>query len=187
MRNNGADILRLCQKGKKQGFELLFRHYSPILMGVAYRYVKDDAKAKDVLQNAFINIFKNIKNYRDTGSFEAWLKKITVNCALKELRLHRKNLELVAQFDNEDLPDVAVDPLIFERFDEKDILELLNTLNDDLRIAFNMYIIEGYSYSEISKLLNITESHSRMRVSRARKKLKELLTEQKDHYGFAKS
>lgn len=185
--NETKDIIIFCKQGKREGFELLVRKFAPMLKGVAMRYTRDESTAKDVLQETFILVFKHIMTYADQGNFEAWLKKITINCALKSIRSSRKKLGLVIQMDESEYPEYGVDPGIFEKFDFEDILGQLDKLPIEERLVFNMYIVEGYAYKEISELLQITESHARMRVSRARKKIQKILIEQKAYYEVAKS
>ena len=154
---------------KTSQFELVKR-YSSMLMAVSLRYVTDKESAKDVLQEAFITIFSNIHNYQPIGSFEAWMRKITIRCALHWLRKHdfqnRKNRLIV-----EDRNQKSVEPEIYATFDKAEIQNLINELPYGFRTVFNLNVIEGYSHKEISELLNIKESASRSQLSRARKLL----------------
>lgn len=165
------DIISGCQSGEKQAFKVLVERYSPMLMAVSQRYIVDKHLAEDLLQEAFILIFKNIDNYQSGGSFEAWLRKIMVNTCLKSFRNQRKNEELKHQ----DHVEIA-EPVYQEHdMDAQKILRMLNTLDDDHRIILNLAVVEGFSHVEIADMLGIQESTSRTRLTRARKVFKRLL------------
>lgn len=76
-------LIKDCQHGKKSSQYELVRRYSGMLMTVSRRYVSDQASAKDVLQESFIRIFTYIDKFKHTGSFEGWMRRITVRCALQ--------------------------------------------------------------------------------------------------------
>lgn len=178
-------LLRHCKKGDPKAFELLVHHYSPMLHSICKRYVIGSASAKDALQECLISIFRGIGSYKEVGSFEAWMKRIAVTSSLKELRKNKKqtlSLSSLAYSDNE---IISEDPVILDKLNVDEVLEVINELPQDFRIAFNLFVIEGFSHKEIAILENIDETVSRVRVSRARKKVKELLLKNQAYYGFA--
>lgn len=165
------DIISGCQSGEKHAFQVLVERYSPMLMAVSQRYIVDKHLAEDLLQEAFILIFRNIENFQPGGSFEAWLKKIMVNTCLKSFRNKRINEDL----DLADHQGIA-EPVFQEHdMDAEKILRMLNSLEEDHRIILNLAIVEGYSHLEIAEILSIQESTSRTRLTRARKVFKRLL------------
>lgn len=143
-----------------------------MLMTVCRRYVVDEASAKDILQESFIKIFTNIDKYKPVGSFEAWMRTITIRSALYWLKKHgKKETEKIET--NHQLQTAK--PEILDRFDAEEIIELIRELPVGFRTVFNLNIIEGYNHNEIAKMLNITESTSRSQLTRARKLLQEKL------------
>jgi len=172
-------IIKYCKKGDERGFKSLVDRYAPKLMGICLRYMKDEFAAKDVLQESFIKIFEGISRYENTGSFEAWLCKITVRCALMTLRKQKKFL-LHAELNNTH-EEIYQDAEVEVDLDEADILEMIKQLPDHYRIIFNMYVIEGYNHAEISELLNIPESTSRTKLTRARRKMQEIYIKTMDN------
>ena len=154
--------------------ELVLR-YSGLLLIVARRYCADDGLAKDVLQESLIKIIRAIPNYKSTGSFEAWMKKIVVNSALQSRTSKRFNFELNGY---EFLPEQEMAPDIYGQLGAEELLKIIKELPDGFREIFNLYAIEGYSHAEISELLNINESTSRSQLSRARKLLQRRLSTQ---------
>ncbi len=158
----------------------LFNRYGSGLLGICHRYAHNRQDAEDILQEAFIKIFKKISQYKAEGSFEGWLRKIVVNTALKKYALLRYSKEVLVNeiYDNEDSAMVSVSS--FDHLTEKDILLHIHNLPDGYKIIFNLYVIEGYQHDEIAQMLGIQPSTSRSQLVKARQLLKkELLQSQK--------
>ncbi len=165
-------IIEGCQAENPRWQKELVLRYSGLLLAVSQRYTRNTETAKDVLQEAFIKIFRYLPRYEPRGSFEGWLRKIVISCALQQLNKKRWKKEL-SGLDN--VPDMAVDPDIFRQMGANELIELIDTLPDGFREVFNLYVIEGYSHKEIGALLGITESTSRSQLTRARKLLQKKL------------
>ncbi len=130
-------------------------------------------EAEDILQEAFVKVFENIKQYRFKGSFEGWMRKIVVNTALKKLeRKSRQNEEPLGEAD---YLHPSAPPLVYQQFNEADLLNIVASLPEGYRIVFNLYAIEGYSHDEIAEMLGIQASTSRSQLAKARKMLQALL------------
>ena len=130
----------------------------------------------DILQDGFVTLFTQLKQYKGDGSFEGWARKIFVNTALMSLR--RKD----ALKMSEDLDTVrgmkADTPSQSQNIGYKELMKLVMQLPAGFRTVFNLSVLEGYSHKEIGDLLGISESTSRTQLSRARtwlqNKIKEL-------------
>ncbi len=168
-------IIDGCKKGKPDFQKELVLKYSGLLMTVCRRYSRDAEFAKDILQEALIKILKSISNYEEKGSFEAWMKRITINTALKYFDKSSFKNEV---FILEDLNDKNVVPDIYSQLGAEELMELIDNLPNGFREVFNLYAIEGYSHKEIGELLGVTESTSRSQLTRARSLLKKQLTVQ---------
>ncbi len=132
--------------------------------------------AEDILQDAFTEAFRMLHSYRYDSAFGAWLKRIVVNKCINELK--RKKAELVyyddmAQFnfntnddDNERLPELSVNS----------IKKAMEELPQGNRIIFSLYLLEGYDHREIAQILNTSESNSKSQYMRAKRKIKEILS-----------
>lgn len=166
-------LIKDCQGYKKPAQFELVKRYSGILMTVCRRYISDQSAAKDVLQESFIRIFSNINQYKPTGSFEAWMRTITIRCALASLKKRAAKRETVIAEIND---TKGIEPAIYAQLETEAIIELIQTLPEHFRAVFNLNIIEGYSHKEIAKLLNIKESTSRAQLTRARKLLQQKWT-----------
>jgi len=168
-----TQIIKGCRRGDKRTQYELVKRYSGMLMMVCRRYVSDESTSKDILQESLLRIFRHIDDYKKTGSFEAWMRKITVRCALAYLDRKDVRRETSIIDINYDEP---IDALAIDRLSANEILSLVDSLPTGFRTVFNLVAIEGYSHKEVANLLNITESASRSQLTRARKMLQRKYT-----------
>ena len=147
------------------------------MMGVCLRYVSDRETARDILQDGFVKVFTGIDSYTGMGSFEGWMRKIFVNCALEYLRKSdvlrdAVDLEHTGELSGNSYSAIA-------ELSARELMNLVQELPAGFRTIFNLYAVEGFSHKEISDMLNITESTSRSQYTRAKqllqRKIKELL------------
>ncbi|MEM9820567.1 MAG: RNA polymerase sigma factor [Bacteroidota bacterium] len=162
-------IIEGCQARKKSSQKELVLRYSAMLMAACRRYVKDEATAKDVLQETFIRIFTHIDKYQPIGPFENWMRRIAVRCALTWLdkSKFKKETELTVQHLNG-----AVEPDVYHYLGFEEINKLIDELPLGYRTVFNLRVVEGYSHKEIAELLEIQESASRSQLARAKRMLR---------------
>ena len=165
-----AEIIKDCKRGNQKGYKALVDKYAPMLMGICLRYMQNEFAAKDVLQECFIKIFQNIPNYKPKGSFEGWISKIAVRSSLIALRKKKNGFAYLETVQEE----WKYDPKIEIELNEEDILKMIHMLPEHYRVIFNMSIIEGYTHAEIAKMLQIPESTSRTKLTRARRKMQEI-------------
>jgi RNA polymerase sigma-70 factor (ECF subfamily) len=145
------------------------------MIGLCHRYVNDLALAEDLAHEAFLKAMERADTYRATGNFEAWLMRITVNHAIQHLR---QSLDMVP-FVEEETPDVATEETsIWEMdFTQEELLKAVQQLPIPQRTVFNLYAIDGQSHAYIADLLNISIASSKETLYRARKRLRQLLTQ----------
>ena len=143
---------------------------------VCMRYARDEAMAKDVLQETFIRIFRSINKYQPTGSFEAWMRQIAVRRSLQWLEKSCFKHEMHPL----EMPDKkGGEPSVYLKYDLENIQSYVEGLPTGFRTVFKLSILEGYSHIEIADILDISESTSRSQLARARKMLREKLIHQK--------
>lgn len=156
-----------CQKNSAKAQGELYKLYKNKLFSVCLKYSKNYAEAEDNLQDAFVTIFKKIDQYKHKGSFEGWLKRITINTALQ---LYRETT--VFSLVNEDaIEDVTID-IENEDIDLDFLLKIIQELPDRYRLVFNLYVLDGFSHNEIAEMLNISNGTSKSNLARARLILK---------------
>ncbi len=174
-----ADIIEGCRKNKKQAQTALYQKYAPMLRGITYRYLNQFDIANDLVHDALILILSKIRQFKGAGSFEGWMKRIMVNTVLAYFR-KQKQLQL---FDETYMPakDNEQDNNFFtgilEQTSQQEILNLINELPAGYRMVFNLYVFENYSHKEIAELLNVSENTSKTQLMRAKKMLRQQLTE----------
>jgi RNA polymerase sigma-70 factor (ECF subfamily) len=162
-------LIKNCINQDAQAQSQLYKLYASKLFSLCLKYSKNYAEAEDNLHDAFITVFSKIGQYNNKGSFEGWLKRITINTALQRYR------EDVGVFDivNEaNVEDVSVE-LNDEDLNLDYLLKIIQELPDRYRLVFNLYVLDGYSHVEISKLINISTGTSKSNLARARLILKE--------------
>lgn len=145
------------------------------MIGACHRYVNDLALAEDLAHEAFLKAMERSDTYRATGRFEAWLMRITVNHAIQHLRQSMDTVPIV----EEETPDIAPEETsIWETdFTQEELLEAVQQLPVPQRTVFNLYVIDNQSHAYIADLLNISIASSKETLYRARKRLRQLLTQ----------
>ncbi len=175
-----AELIKGCIREDAGCQKNLFTRYAGSLLGVSYRYARNREDAEDILQDAFIKIFKKLEQFKGDGSFEGWMRKIVVNTALKKYTVSRYSKEFSVQEVKDPADADMNDVPAFNHLTEKDLLALINNLPDGYRLIFNMYIIEGYRHEEIADMLGIQPGTSRSQLVKARQLLqKEIIKMQK--------
>lgn len=159
------ELIRLCMVNDTLAQNELYRKFSGKMMGVCMRYAKNREDAADILQDAFVKVFLNLKSFKGEGSFEGWIKRIMINTALKH---YRKNLRFRDESDIEAAYDISFDNQIISRIAAAELIGYVQLLPDGYRTIFNLYAIEGYQHNEISGMLGISEGTSKSQLSRAR-------------------
>lgn len=182
MKQSEEIILRGCRKGKAKAQRELYDRYATTMLGVCLRYVKNKAEAEDVLQEGFIKVFKNLKNYNGEGSLAGWIYRIMVNTALNYLR-SKKKIQFVEYEGN--VPDTSDDSQVEPPFSKQQFMDAIHDLPDGYRTVFNLYVLEGYKHREIADILEISINTSKTQLAKARQMLKKTLTaiKQREQHG----
>ena len=147
----------------------MYNLFASRMLSVCHRYSKSKDDAEDIFQEGFLKVFENLKQVRKEDSLEWWMKKIFINEALK-LYNSNKRINLV-----DDLsilrPASVAESGILEKLGTDEITHQIQMLPDRMRMVFNMYVVEGFSHSEIAAMLNISEGTSKSNLHDARKTL----------------
>ncbi len=156
-----------CKKNRRKAQLDLYRQYSSMLLAVAMRYVSDRSEAEDILQEGFLKILRNIREYSGKGHFENWMKKIMVNTAITHFHREKKHYyhDLIEDVNEGEL-QYTLSP--DKQYDEQELYDLLQRMPEGYRMIFNLFAIEGYKHKEIAEKLNIEESTSKSQYLRAK-------------------
>jgi RNA polymerase sigma-70 factor (ECF subfamily) len=168
------ELIHNCKKGNRKAQERLYREYAHVLYGVCLKYSKNKVEAEDNLHDSFMTIYEKIGQYKFKGSFEGWMKRITVNTVLQK---YRKEDYLKVVTENE-AEEPEIEPEYFS-IDLSTLLKYVQELPNKYRITFNMYVLDGFSHKEISQKLGTSTGTSKSNLARARAILKERITKEK--------
>lgn len=165
------ELIRQCKNGDLKYQELLYKQFYGYAMGIGLRYSANRDDALEVVNDAFIKVFNSIKSFDNSLPFKPWLQKVIVHTAIDQ---HRKNKRYLTA-DLDEAVAISTPAIAINQLNLKDILLMLNSLPEINKLVFNLYEIEGYNHEEISKILNIAQSSSRVYLSRAKEKLRKLV------------
>jgi RNA polymerase sigma factor (sigma-70 family) len=171
---NEKQLVEACINNDRAAQKQLYQLFAAKLFVLAKRYLKDPDDAQDVLQDTFIKIYKNLASFRFDCPFEAWIKRICINTALKALS---KKKEFTLGLDSEYVFENAGNDsnLGLQNLSLNNLIGIVNELPEGCKTIFNLYAIEGFKHHEIAELLNITEGTSKSQYSRAKMLLQQKL------------
>lgn len=166
-------MIKGCLRNQALAQQELYYRYSPKMLSVCYRYAKNREDAEDMLQEGFIRIFKQLKQFENRGALEGWIRKIIVHTCINNLKKNKKFAESVdlihasgMHVREENVPSIV---------QAKQVVECIRLLPLGYRTVLNLYAIEGYSHREIAQMLEIEESTSRSQFTRAKAMLEDIL------------
>lgn len=162
------ELIEKCKKEDRKAQEILYRRYSQVLFGSCLKYSRNKPEAEDNLHDSFMTIFNKIGQFKGKGSFEGWMKRITVNTILQKYR-KQEHLNVVSENQEE---EVEVDDA-YTDVGLETLLQYIQELPNKYRLTFNMYVLDGYSHKEISARLGTSTGTSKSNLARARLILKE--------------
>lgn len=167
-------LLEGCLRGHRESQKLLYQEYYNYGMSISLRYANNRDEASEILNDAFMKIFGNLKKFDFSKPFKPWLRKIIVNTAIDHY--HKKQREI--QVEEMQLAKNEFDTeKILSGISYQEVIGLLQKLPPAYRTVFNLYVIEGYTHDEIANLLNIATGTSKSNLFKAKEQLKLILTD----------
>lgn len=166
-----APLIEECRRGNSKAQFSIYELYSKSMFNLALRMLNNREDAEDMLQESFVECFRNIQTFRFESTFGAWLKRIIVNKCINHLKKKKIDLTL---YDT--LPPVIDEEEEATEYETGKIFKGIEMLPDGYRIILTLYLLEGYDHAEISQILGISESTSKSQYSRAKDKLRNLLS-----------
>jgi RNA polymerase sigma factor (sigma-70 family) len=165
------ELIQKCCDGDRTAYRELYNHYSGELLAIAMRYMKSKQEAEDVLQEAYIKVFKNLASFDQRASLKTWLTRIVINTALNMLRKEHK----IVNWDISEVADVKTNGLPLHDFQFNELLSFIQQLPAGCKAVFNLYAIEGYTHKEIGEMLKVSEGTSKSQYFRAKRLLQEII------------
>jgi len=168
------ELIHKCKKGNRQAQAELYRRYSGILFGMCLKYSQNKTEAEDNLHDSFMTIFDKIDQFGFKGSFEGWIKRITVNTVLQKYRKDQ-HLNVISE-NHEDEVEVETDD---SDISLSTLLGYIQELPHKYRLTFNLYVLDGYSHKEISEMLGTSTGTSKSNLARAKAILRDRIEKAK--------
>ena len=163
------ELIAQCIKNNRTAQNELFRKYKDTLYFTSLKYCRNEADAEDNLHDAFITIFQKLRTFKNKGSFEGWMRRITIYKAIDKYKSKKPlNIEL-----KDDILEEEVTVENEANLTLNQLLALIQNLPDQYRLVFNLYQMDDFSHKEIASLLNISEGTSKSNYHRAKLILRE--------------
>lgn len=149
----------------------LYDLYSPAAYGIVRKYIhNNEAVAKEILNDAFFKIFRDLHQYSFQGAFEGWIRRIVIRSVSDHIR---RNVKIDKQTREVQPEDAYVDVEPISNLSHKELLGLIDTLPDAQKNIFNLFVFENLSHKEIAEMLDMKQNNCRWHLNDARRRLKE--------------
>lgn len=153
----------------------LYKGYYKAMYNVAFRILRDEFEAEDMMQEAFLTAFTKLDTFKAEVTFGAWLKRIVINKSLTQLKKNNRYEEVKLDvIPNYEIVEEKID---YSSLKASSVVDKINSLKQNYQIILTLNLIEGYDYEEISEIMGYTNENVRTTISRAKKKLKKVLLE----------
>lgn len=168
-------LIERCKNGDTKAQFTIYKSYYIAMYNTAFRIVNDSFEAEDVMQESFLSAFTKLDSFSEQVTFGAWLKKIVINNSITAIKKNNK-------FETIPIEKVVVKETSEDFSDDREsnvdgILEKLSQLKNNYKVALTLNLIEGYDCEEIAQIMDISYENTRTTISRAKNKLRQLLSQ----------
>ena len=174
--SEGFALAKACCASDRQAQYALWKRFKNPMFGVCLRFAASRQEAEDLLQDSFVQVFRNIGQYRGEGSLEGWVRRIVLRTVIQHLKKQRFHTE---RLDEPELERIlyATNQAFFEVEPDESgrLVALLQELPPGFRTVLNLYIVEERSHEEIARELGITVGTSKSQLNRAKAFLRRLV------------
>ena len=168
-------LIEHCKKGDKTAQFAIYKQYYKSMYNTALRIVNNSFEAEDVMQESFLAAFTKLDTFSGTVAFGAWLKRIVINKSLTALK--NNNRLVTVPLEKVVVNKVEEEKLDYSLLKASEILIKVSQLKNNYKVAITLNLIEGYDCKEIAQIMDISYENSRTTVSRAKNKLRQLLSQ----------
>ncbi len=164
------EIITGCRKKNRAIQEHLYKIYYSMFLKICARYARNMQDAEQLLNDGFMKIFQSADQFKNSGSFEGWMRKIMVNTCLDHLRNNGLQQEKAVQRNSIPAEEsgLSVSNYGMERMEFKELVCHIQALPTMTRTVFNLYVFEGLSHREIATQLDISDGTSHWHLHQAR-------------------
>lgn len=164
-----SQIIKGCKRGNIVAQEALFKQYKDLVYATALKYCGGKQEAEDHVHDVFIVLFDSINKYKPTGSFEGWIKRITIYKAIDK---YKKNKIVDQPYALEHVADSLTVETEASEISTDFVFKAIQELPEKYRLVFSLYQLDDYSHKDIAKMLSITTGTSKSNLHRAKQLLK---------------
>jgi RNA polymerase sigma factor (sigma-70 family) len=168
------EILTGCRKQLRESQKMLYEEFYAYGMSICLRYAENREEASEILNDGFMKIFSNIKQFDLSKPLKPWLRKVMVNTAINHYHQKQRDLhsEEMAKANQEAEAENIISGISYQ-----EIIGMLHKLPPAYRTVFNLHVIEGYKHEEIAKMLNISVGTSKSNLFKAKDALRKILSD----------
>ena len=172
------DYIKMLKKGDEKAFERMVRENQNKIYAVCLNMMKNPHDAQDAAQETFIKAYRSLRGFKGDSKVETWLTRIAVNACLDALRARRETENIDDKYDlaADETPETELEKADIRR----EVRGALASLPPDMRSVVVLRDVEGYSYEEVAEMLRLNIGTVRSRLARARSKLKNIFSENKE-------
>ncbi|MBL7692174.1 MAG: sigma-70 family RNA polymerase sigma factor [Flavipsychrobacter sp.] len=164
-------LIKDCIALKRASQKKLYDIYSPAAYGIIRKYIhNNEFAAKEILNEAFFKVFRDLHQYSFQGAFEGWIRRIVVHTVSDYIRKNVKEDRMTREVTPD---DAFVNSEPVEKLSHKELLKIIETLPETQRNIFNLFVFENYSHKDIAKIMNMQQNNCRWHLNDARRRLKE--------------
>lgn len=164
-------LIKDCLASSRMSQKKLYEIYSPAAYGVIRKYFpNNESVAKEVLNDAFFKVFRDLHQYSFQGAFEGWIRRIVIHAVSDYIRRNSKPDSQAREVMPE---DAFVNTEAVDNLSHKELLLIIETLPDTQRNIFNLFVFENMSHKKIAEIMNMKTNNCRWHLNDARRRLKE--------------
>ncbi|MFO7798684.1 MAG: RNA polymerase sigma factor [Rhodohalobacter sp.] len=166
-------IIKGCRKRHRKSQKELYEMYYAYGMSITLRYADTRNEAAAILNDSFMKVYDNIKEYNLNRPFKPWFRRILINTAINHYHKTKKEKERPVVDLQEN--SISEDESIISGITYREMIEMVQLLSPVYRTIFNLYVIEGYTHKEIARKLHIAEGTSKSNLFKAKQNLRSIL------------
>jgi RNA polymerase sigma factor (sigma-70 family) len=159
-------------KGDGPAFRQLVERYQNLVFTIAYRITGNREEAEEVAQDAFMKAYNNLAGFKGDSKFSSWLYRITYNTALTKIRNRKEGFKDIDNVNETQLKASVLNEAE-QRFVKEDLNNAIGMLEPEEATIITLFYLSEQSLDEIAATLNIEANTAKVRLFRARKKLRE--------------
>ena len=156
---NDVKLIQDCIRGIRPAQNELYNRFAPKMFAVCLRYSRTRHEAEEVLQEGFVQVFISLKQFRNEGSFEGWIRRIMVFTGIRFFKANRNVIPIISTELYQ--ADTCINENVSAEISTKEMMQLVQALPPACRLVFNLYVFEGMKHREIAELLSISEGTSK--------------------------